>query len=226
MSHSRVVFVFTHDSVAVGEDGPTHQPVEQLMNLRCIPNLVVIRPADANEVREAWIAALRRNEGPTVLILTRQDLPVLDRTGLAGPENLHRGGYILWQARQGKPDLILIATGSEVHLALEAGKKLAEEEINVRVVAMPSFELFLSQPEEYREEVLPRNVRARVAVEAGCPLGWERFVGLDGEVLGISQFGASAPGSVVLERLGISFSSVVEAAKRVLARQGSPLDGG
>jgi transketolase len=216
MSHSRVVFVFTHDSVAVGEDGPTHQPVEQLMNLRCIPNLVVIRPADANEVREAWIAALRRNEGPTALILTRQDLPVLDRTGLAGPENLHRGGYILWQARQGKPDLIIIATGSEVHLALEAGKKLAEEGINVRVVAMPSFELFLSQPEEYREEVLPRGVRARVAVEAGCPLGWERFVGLDGEVLGISRFGASAPGSVVLEKLGISVSEIIASAKRVL----------
>jgi transketolase len=216
MSHSRVIFVFTHDSVAVGEDGPTHQPVEQLMNLRCIPNLVVVRPADANEVREAWIAALRRNEGPTALILTRQDLPVLDRTGLAGPENLHRGGYILWQARQGKPDLIIIATGSEVHLALEAGKKLAEEGINVRVVAMPSFELFLSQPEEYREEVLPRGVRARVAVEAGCPLGWERFVGLDGEVLGISRFGASAPGSLVLEKLGISVSEIIAAAKRVL----------
>ncbi len=216
MSRSRVIFVFTHDSVGVGEDGPTHQPVEHLMNLRCIPNLVVIRPADANEVREAWIAALRRENGPTALILTRQDLPVLDRSGLAGPESLHRGGYILWQAREGTPEVIIIATGSEVHVALEAGKKLAEKGINARVVAMPSFELFLSQPEEYREEVLPREVRARVAVEAGCPLGWERFVGLDGEVVGISRFGASAPGPVVLEKLGISVPAVVDAAKRVL----------
>ncbi len=216
MSHTRVIFVFTHDSVAVGEDGPTHQPVEQLMNLRCVPNLVVIRPADANEVREAWIAALRRKDGPTAIILTRQDVPVLDRTELAAPENLHRGGYVLWQARQGRPQVIIVATGSEVHLALEAGRKLAEEGINARVVAMPSFELFLSQPEEYREEVLPKEVRARVAVEAGCPLGWERFVGADGVVLGISRFGASAPGSVVLEKLGISAEAVVRAAKELL----------
>ncbi len=218
MSHSRVIFVFTHDSVAVGEDGPTHQPVEQLMNLRCVPNLVVIRPSDANEVREAWIAALRQKDGPTAILLTRQDVPVLDRVDLAGPENLHRGGYILWQAREGLPDVIIIATGSEVHVALEAGRKLAEEGINARVVAMPSFELFLAQPEGYREEVLPKEVRARVAVEAGCPLGWERFVGLDGVVLGISRFGASAPGSVVVEKLGISVEAVVSAAKAVLGR--------
>jgi len=218
MSHTRVVFVFTHDSVAVGEDGPTHQPVEQLMNLRCVPNLVVIRPADANEVREAWVAALRRKDGPTAIILTRQDVPVLDRTDLSGPENLRRGGYVLWQAREGKPEVIIIATGSEVHVALEAGRKLASEGINARVVAMPSFELFEAQPKEYREEVLPRDVRARVAVEAGCPLGWERFVGLDGVVLGISRFGASAPGSVVLEKLGISPEAVVRAAKELLGR--------
>ncbi len=218
MSHSPVIFVFTHDSVAVGEDGPTHQPVEQLMNLRCVPNLVVIRPADANEVREAWIAALRRREGPTALILTRQDVPVLPRAGLAGPENLHRGGYVLWQAQQGTPDLILIGTGSEVLVALEAGRKLAEEGINVRVVAMPSCELFLAQPPEYQEEVLPKAVRARVAVEAGCPLGWERFVGLDGAVVGIARFGASAPGSLVLEKLGISVENVVRVAHTVLAR--------
>ncbi|MGC8963346.1 MAG: transketolase [Candidatus Bipolaricaulaceae bacterium] len=222
MSHTRVIFVFTHDSVGVGEDGPTHQPVEQLMNLRCVPNLVVIRPSDANEVREAWIAALRRKDGPTAIILTRQDLPVLERTNLAGPENLHRGGYILWQAHQGNLDVIIIATGSEVHVALEAGKKLAAEGINARVVALPSFELFLAQPEEYREEVLPAEVRARVAVEAGCPLGWERFVGLDGVVVGISRFGASAPGPVVLEKLGISVSSVVEAARRALGKEKAP----
>jgi transketolase len=216
MSHRRVLFLFTHDSVAVGEDGPTHQPVEQLMNLRAVPNLVVIRPADANEVREAWVAALSRTEGPTAIVLTRQDLPVLDRSGLASPENLARGGYVLWQAKEGKPDVIIIATGSEVPVALEAGRKLAAEGVNARVVAMPSFELFQAQPEEYREEVLPRAVRARVAVEAGCPLGWERFVGLDGAVVGIARFGASAPGPIVLEKLGISVSAVVSAAKRVL----------
>ncbi|MCS7239882.1 MAG: transketolase [Candidatus Bipolaricaulota bacterium] len=216
MSHTRVVFVFTHDSVAVGEDGPTHQPVEQLMNLRCVPNLTVIRPTDANEVQEAWVAALRRKDGPTALILTRQDIPVLERTSLAGPENLHRGGYVLWQAREGKPEVIIMATGSEVHLALEAGKKLAQEGVNARVVAMPSFELFLAQSAEYREEVLPKEVRARVAVEAGCPLGWERFVGLDGVVIGISRFGASAPGPIALEKLGISVSAIVQAAKDLL----------
>ncbi len=220
MSHSRVIFLFTHDSVAVGEDGPTHQPVEQLMNLRCVPNLVVIRPADANEVREAWEAALARKDGPTVIILTRQDLPVLDRRDLSGPENLHRGGYVLWQRRKGMPDLILIATGSEVHVTLAAGKKLAEEGINVRVVAMPSFEVFQAQSAEYQEEVLPKDVRARVAVEAGCPLGWERFVGLEGAVVGIARFGASAPGSVVLEKMGISEEAVIRVAKEVLRRVG------
>ncbi|MFN3347172.1 MAG: transketolase-like TK C-terminal-containing protein, partial [Candidatus Bipolaricaulaceae bacterium] len=222
MSHSRVIFIFTHDSVAVGEDGPTHQPVEQLMNLRCVPNLVVIRPADANEVREAWMAALRRRDGPTALILTRQDVPVLSRADLAGPENLHRGGYVLWQAQEEEPKLILIGTGSEVLVALEAGRKLAEEGVNVRVVAMPSFELFLAQPPEYQEEVLPNGVRARVAVEAGCSLGWERFVGLDGAVVGISRFGASAPGAVVLEKLGISVENVVHVAREVLARLSRP----
>lgn len=218
MSHSPVIFVFTHDSVAVGEDGPTHQPVEQLMNLRGVPNLVVIRPADANEVREAWIAALRRKDGPTALILTRQDLPVLDRANLAGAEGLHRGGYVLWQAREGKPELILIGTGSEVFVALEAGRKLAEEGVNVRVVAMPSFELFQAQPVEYQEEVLPKAVRARVAVEAGRTLGWERYVGLDGETVGVDRFGASAPGPVVLEKLGLTVEAVVQAAWRVRRR--------
>ncbi len=222
MSHTPVIFVFTHDSVALGEDGPTHQPVEQLMNLRGVPNLVVIRPADANEVREAWIAALRRKHGPTALILTRQDLPVLDRAELAGAGSLHRGGYVLWQAREGKPELILIGTGSEVFVALEAGRKLAEEGVNVRVVAMPSFELFQAQPVEYQEEVLPKAVRARVAVEAGRTLGWERYVGLDGETVGVDRFGASAPGPVVLEKLGLTVEAVVQAAWRVRNRSPHP----
>ncbi|MCX7750551.1 MAG: transketolase [Candidatus Bipolaricaulota bacterium] len=218
LTHLPAVFVFTHDSVAVGEDGPTHQPVEQLMNLRCVPNLVVIRPSDAEEVREAWRVALQRKDGPTALILTRQDVPVLDRAQLAPAAGLHRGAYVLWQAREGIPGVILLATGSEVALALEAGRALAQEGTNARVVAVPSWELFLAQPEGYREEVLPRGVRARVAVEAGCPVGWERFVGLDGEVVGVSRFGASAPGPVVLRELGITPDAVVAAARRVLAR--------
>ncbi|MGQ9699790.1 MAG: transketolase [Candidatus Bipolaricaulaceae bacterium] len=226
MSHSRVIFVFTHDSVGVGEDGPTHQPVEQLMGLRAVPNLVVIRPSDANEVREAWILALRRKDGPTAIILTRQDIPVLDRADLAGPENLQWGGYVLWQAYPGEPEVILIGTGSEVHVALEAGRRLAEKGVNSRVVALPSFELFQAQPEGYREEVLPKRVRARVAVEAGSPWGWERFVGLDGVVVGVPRFGASAPGPVVLERLGISADAVVRAVEKVLPRSPRSLSSG
>ncbi len=222
LTHLPVVFVFTHDSVALGEDGPTHQPVEQLMNLRCIPGLVVIRPSDAEEVREAWRSALRRTEGPTALVLTRQDVPVLDRSSLAPAEGLGRGAYVLWQAKEGTPDAILLATGSEVALALEAGRELAREGVHARVVAVPSWELFLAQPPAYREEVLPSPVRARVAVEAGCPVGWERFVGLEGEVVGISRFGASAPGPAVLRELGITVESVLAAARRVLARVAAP----
>lgn len=219
LSGCRAVFVFTHDSVAVGEDGPTHQPVEQLMNLRCVPNLVVIRPSDPAETREAWIAALKRADGPTALILTRQNVPVLDRSRLTAASGLHRGGYVLWESSPGsEPDLILISTGSEVAVALGTGDLLAHEEVRVRVVALPSWELFARQPGEYREEVLPSGVQARVAVEAGCPLGWERFVGLEGEVVGLSGFGGSAPGGVVMEKLGITSQAVLASAERVLAR--------
>lgn len=218
MSRAPVIFVFTHDSIGIGEDGPTHQPVEQLMSLRSLPNLVVIRPADANEVREAWRVALARNDGPTALVFTRQDLPVLDRSRLAGAEQLSRGGYVLWESSPTPPDVILIATGSEVQVALAAGERLAAEGIGVRVVAMPSFELFAQEAREYQEEVLPPGIRARVAVEAGCRLGWERFVGLDGEVVGLDRFGASAPGPVLMERLGITEEAVVAAARRALGK--------
>ncbi len=218
LSETPVVFVFTHDSVGVGEDGPTHQPVEHLASLRAIPNLAVIRPSDANEVREAWIAALKRTEGPTALILTRQDLPVLDRTRLAPAELLHRGAYVLWDSHPDRPQLILIGTGSEVAVALAAGEKLAHEGVRVRVVAMPSWELFEQAPQDYKEGVLPSSVRARVAVEAGCTLGWHKYVGGEGAVVGIDRFGASAPGAVVLAQLGINVEAVVEAARRVLAR--------
>lgn len=214
-----VVFVFTHDSIALGEDGPTHQPVEHLASLRAIPNLTVIRPADAGETVAAWRAALERQEGPTALVLTRQDLPVLDRSRLAPPAGLRKGGYILWESSSGAvPELILIATGSEVHLALAAGEELAGNGLRVRVVALPSWELFDRQPAPYLDHILPPAVRARVAVEAGIRLGWEHYVGLEGEIVGLSSFGASAPGPVLLREFGITPSAVVAAGQRVLAR--------
>lgn len=219
LMHVPVVFVFTHDSIALGEDGPTHQPVEHLVALRAIPNLTVIRPADAAETVEAWRAALRRRDGPTALILTRQDLPVLDRTRVASPDGLHRGGYILWESAPGNdPDLILIATGSEVHIALDAGEQLARDGLPVRVVALPSWELFDLQPRDYRDQVLPPQVRARVAVEAAHRIGWEHYVGLDGEIVGLSSFGASAPGPVLLREFGITAAAVVTAGQRALNR--------
>jgi transketolase len=214
----RVIYVFTHDSVGVGEDGPTHQPVEHLMSLRTIPNLSVIRPADANETAEAWRIAVQRTDGPTALIFTRQNLPVLDR-GIYGPAaGLRQGGYILWESAEGTPETILIGTGSEAPLALAAGKKLAAEGIRVRVVSLPSWDLFDRQPQEYRDRVLPPSVRARVAVEAGVRLGWERYTGQEGAILGIDRFGASAPYQVIYEKFGITAEAVANEAKRLLGR--------
>ena len=212
----QVLYVFTHDSIGLGEDGPTHQPIEQLMNLRAVPGLTIIRPADATETAEAWKAALLNNKGPTALVFTRQKLPVLDRADLAPADRLLKGAYVLWQAIEGPPDVILIGTGSEVHLALEAGRQLASEGIAVRVVSMPSWELFDRQPASYRESVLPPPVRARVAVEAGIKLGWEHYVGLDGAVVGMEHFGASAPAGVLYERFGITAANVVAQAKILL----------
>ncbi len=209
-----VIYVFTHDSIGVGEDGPTHQPVEHLMALRAIPNLTVIRPADPTETAAAWLAALENKKGPTALALTRQNLPNLN--GTIG--DALRGGYVL--AGDENPQVILMGTGSEVQLALAARDILAAEGIAARVVSMPSFELFCAQPEEYRESVLPRGVRARVSVEAGVTEGWERFVGLDGLSVGINRFGASAPYEVVYRELGITAEAVAEAARAVLARRG------
>ncbi|MCK4391151.1 MAG: transketolase [Desulfobacterales bacterium] len=214
----RVIYVFTHDSVAVGEDGPTHQPVEQIAALRAIPNLVVLRPADANETVFAWQFALNRKEGPTALILTRQKVPIIDRTRFAPAESVLRGGYILAEAPQGKPEIVLLATGSEVHLALAAYEKLVDEGIAVRVVNMPSWEVFEAQGADYREEVLPVTVKARVAVEAGVPMGWERYVGIEGRVIGIERFGASAPGPVLLENFGFTLEAVVAAVKETLGK--------
>ena len=216
MSRIQVIGIFTHDSIGVGEDGPTHQPVEQLMALRVIPNLTVIRPADANEVTEAWRAALINKEGPTAMVFTRQNLPVLDRTECAPAEGLQRGAYVLWESADETPDVILIGTGSETQVALEAGRQLAAEGVRGRVISMPSWELFDRQPEEYRESVLPSDVRARVAVEAGIVLGWERYVGMDGAVVGMRSFGASAPGGLLYEKFGITADEVAAQARRLL----------
>ena len=211
-----VVFVFTHDSIALGEDGPTHQPIEQLMSLREVPDLTVIRPSDATETMEAWRAALLNRDGPTALVLTRQKLPVLDRTKIASEEGLRRGGYVLWRSRHDAADVILIGTGSETPIALQAGEELAAEGIGVCVVSMPSWELFDRQSASYRESVLPTDVRARMAIEAGIKMGWEHYVGLDGDVIGMEGFGASAPGEVVLRKFGFTVEDVIARAKALL----------
>lgn len=213
----RVVYVFTHDSIGLGEDGPTHQPVEHLMGLRGVPGLTVIRPADATETAEAWKAGLSNMAGPTALILTRQDLPLLNRGIYPPAEGLQRGAYVLWEGGADRCDVIVIATGSEVPIALEAARRLASERVGVRVVSMPSWELFDAQPVAYRESVLPRTIRARVAVEAGIKLGWERYVGLEGAVVGMDGFGASAPAEVLFDKFGITADAVVAAARRLLA---------
>ncbi len=212
----QALYVFTHDSIGLGEDGPTHQPIEHLMNLRAVPGLTVIRPADATETAEAWKAALLNSKGPTALVFTRQKLPVLDRADFAPASGLQQGAYVLWQETEGPPEVILIGTGSEVHLALEAGMQLASEGIAVRVVSMPSWELFDRQPASYRDSVLPPPVKARVAVEAGIKLGWEHYVGLDGAAVGMEHFGASAPIEVLYERFGITAANVVAQAKILL----------
>jgi len=219
LSECRAIYIFTHDSIGLGEDGPTHQPVEHIMNLRAVPNLTVIRPADAAETMEAWRAALLRNNGPTALIFTRQGVPVLDRTGCQGAQALQKGGYMLWESAKDMPQVILIGTGSETYIALEAGKKLAADGIGVRVVSLPSWELFDSQPQKYRDSVLPPEVKARVAVEAGIKLGWEHYVGLEGTVIGLDSFGASAPASVLYEKFGITIDHVAQAAKELIKKK-------
>lgn len=264
MNRLKIIYVFTHDSIGVGEDGPTHQPVEHIMNLRAVPNLTVIRPADANETVEAWRSAVMNEGGPTALILTRQKLPVLDRDEHGSAMALKRGAYVVWASkatadeergggRHGptkrdagdqeaggglapleaasaagagdtKPgasqEVILLATGSEVHIAMEAARMLAERAVGVRVVSMPSWELFDRQTDDYREMVLPAAVRARVAIEAGSTIGWERYVGLDGAVIGMNGFGASAPAKVLFDRFGLTAENVVAKALRVLERAG------
>ena len=214
MSKYPTIFVFTHDSVGIGEDGPTHQPVEQLAALRAIPNLLVFRPADANETTQAWKFALEHRDDPVALLLTRQALPVIDQNKYSSAANLHRGAYAL--AGADNPDVLLLASGSEVSLALNAAEKLAAEGINAQVVSMPCWELFEKQDKEYQDSVLPPNVKARVGIEAGVEQGWWKWLGDKGVFIGMSSFGASAPGKVCFEKFGITVENVVEAARKAM----------
>jgi transketolase len=213
----RPIYVFTHDSIGLGEDGPTHQPVEQLAALRAIPGMILIRPADANETVEAWKYALTHKGSPVALVLTRQKIPVLDRNKLASAEGLSKGAYTLIET-EGEPELILMASGSEVSIAVEAFYRLQPEGINVKVVSFPSWEIFDSQTEEYKESVLPRSVRARVSIEAGIKQGWEKYLGEYGEAISIEKFGASAPAEVLFKEYGFTTGNILAVVQRVLSK--------
>jgi transketolase len=230
LSEVQVIYVFTHDSIGLGEDGPTHQPIEHVAALRAIPHLFVIRPADPAEVSEAWRIAILRRHAPTALALTRQKVGVIDRSRFSSAAGLRRGGYILAEAedvqsqsgsdssnnRAITPQLVLIATGSEVSLALEAREKLQADGIPTRVVSLPCWELFEEQTEDYRDEVLPPGVTARLAIEAGIRQGWDRYVGAQGDVICLDRFGASAPGDVVMRELGFNVENVLNHARALL----------
>ena len=209
------IHVFTHDSIALGEDGPTHQPVEQLAGLRSVPRMIVIRPGDANETAVAWRVAIEMRGQPVTLALSRQNVPTLDRSKFASAEGLRKGAYVLKDCA-GVPQLILIGTGAEVDLCVNAAEKLQGEGVGTRVVSMPSFELFAAQDQAYRDSVLPPSVHARLAVEAGCRQGWERWVGDHGSGVGVNQFGASAPGGEMLKHYGFTVDNVVAKAKALL----------
>ncbi|HEX9894805.1 MAG TPA: transketolase [Gemmatimonadales bacterium] len=213
-----VIYLFTHDSIGLGEDGPTHQPIEHLTMLRSIPNLTLIRPADAAETAEAWRMALEKHTGPTAIVLTRQKLPLLDHTRLAGATGARRGGYVLYEPLGG-PQAIVIATGSEVHIALEAARELGRDRVRVRVVSLPAWDVFGEQPEAWRDQVLPPRIRARVSVEAGSDFGWLRWVTEEGESIAINRFGASAPGERLFQEFGFTPERVADAVRRVLARR-------
>ena len=213
----RPIMVFTHDSIALGEDGTTHQPVEQLIGLRSVPNMTVIRPADANETAQAWRVAIEHKKGPVCIVLTRQGIPIIDQKKYAEAKNLEKGAYILSDC-DGEPDLILIATGSEVHLILEAQELLKKEKIQARVVSMPSWNLFDNQTDAYKEKVFPKNIRKRLAVEAGSPIGWMKYTTDDGEVIGIEKFGESAPGEEVMKEYGFTVENVVKRAKTLFSK--------
>jgi transketolase len=216
LSHLKAIYIFTHDSIGLGEDGPTHQPIEQLAGLRAVPELTVIRPADPNETTEAWAFAVQHN-GPTLLVLTRQTVAHLDRSGSKDPGVAH-GAYVLADVEGASPDVILIGTGSEVSLCVLAREKLKDFGVKARVVSMPSWSLFEAQEDSYRESVLPRGIKKRVTVEAASPIGWHRWAGDEGAVIGVERFGASAPGQDVLTHLGFTADHVAAAALRVLGK--------
>jgi transketolase len=218
------IFVYTHDSIGLGEDGPTHQPIEHLPSLRAIPHMVVFRPADANEVTEGWRVAIERRGAPTILVFSRQALPIYDRSVVAPASGARRGAYVLVDPPDGQPELILIATGSEVSLVMAARDVLQQEGRRVRVVSMPSWELFAAEPQTYRDEVLPPSITARVSVEAASPLGWERWVGQNGDVIGLNRFGASAPYTDIYKHLNFTPEYIAQRAREVLER-GAQRDG-
>ena len=209
------VFIYTHDSIGLGEDGTTHQPVEQLIGLRSVPDLTVIRPADPNETAQAWRTIIEHKGGPVAIILTRQNVPIIDQDKYTKANNVDKGAYVLSDC-DGEPQLILMASGSEVHLIMEAQEKLKAQSINARVVSFPSWELFDAQSAEYKEKVFPKKVRARLAVEAGSPIGWCKYVTDDGDVLGVNKFGESAPGEEVMAEYGFTVENVVAKAKALL----------
>ena len=213
-----VFHVFTHDSIGLGEDGPTHQPVEQLLGLRAIPDIIVLRPADANEVGEAYRIIMGLKHRPACLVLSRQALPVFDRTRYAAADGVSRGAYVMADAGQGRPQVILIGSGSEVQLCVKAYEALAAEGVGARVVSMPSWELFEQQNESYRNSVLPADIPARVCVEMGSVIGWDRYAGSTGTIIGMHTFGASAPIKVLLTKFGFTSETVLEAAKAQIAR--------
>lgn len=213
----RPIIVYTHDSIGLGEDGTTHQPIEQLIGLRTVPNMTVIRPADANETAQAWRVAIQHSDGPVALVLTRQGVPIIDQQKYTPAKELEKGAYILSDS-EGEPDIILIATGSEVHLILEAQKKLNESNIDARVISMPSWSLFDKQDLEYQESVLPKRIRKRIAVEAGSTVGWLKYVTDDGDVIGIDRFGESAPGEEVMKEYGFTVENVIKRARKLLSK--------
>jgi transketolase len=218
LSHVPSIWIMTHDSIGLGEDGPTHQPVESLAALRAIPNLVVLRPADANETSAAWKVALERRNGPTLLALTRQAVPTFDTNEAAPSSNLEKGAYVLADLGQGKPELILMASGSEVSLVLDAARKLADEGHAVRVVSFPSWELFEKTDAAYKESVLPAGIERRLAVEMGIAQGWDKWVGPKGKILSMHGYGASAPAKVLFEKFGFTVDSVLALAHELLVK--------
>lgn len=213
-----VIYVMTHDSIGLGADGPTHQPVEHLASLRALPGMRIIRPSDANEVAEAWRLAIEHTDGPTILVLTRQDIPILDRTGLGDVSGVRRGAYVLATETGDAPDVVLLSSGSEVHLALEAREHLSADGVDARVVAFPSWALFRAESEEYRASVLPPGV-PRVAIEAGSTFGWSEWVGPDGAVVGVDRFGQSGSGTDNYRDYGLTTENLVLAALGVLGRE-------